>query len=271
MLEIVRGGAEPSPEDWCFVFSGYDVVGSLAEPPGTPWNWAGVAQAFADAAPPLPLGNWAGRSAWVVSVDDVPLDPMRHVASSLYRLLGRVDDHLFGAHGRGLQLLQWQRGHRFCGFCGGATALGDRGSALVCEDCGQAHYPKVAPCAIVLVTRGDELLLAQAAGRGPGFYSTLAGFVEPGESVEATVRREVYEEVGVTVGDLTYFGSQPWPFPGQLMLGFFATYQSGEITPDPDEIADARWFAADDLPPVPPPASISGQLIRHFVNRTKRP
>jgi NAD+ diphosphatase len=192
---------------------------------------------------------------------------MRHVSGSLYTLLGRIDDALFGVYGRALQLLRWQAEHRYCGRCGTVMSLGDGERAMVCGACQLSRYPQLAPCAIVLVTRGREMLLAQAAGRGPGFYSTLAGFIEPGESAEEAVAREVEEEVGVRITDVTYFGSQPWPFPGQLMLGFTAQYASGDIRPDPGEIADAQWFTADSLPPVPPAVSISGQLIRSFIEQ----
>ena len=118
---------------------------------------------------------------------------------------------------------------------------------------------------IVLVTRGDELLLAHHQRASRVMYSTLAGFVEAGESVEDCVKREVMEEVGIRVDKLEYFRSQPWPFPSQLMLGFFAEYAAGEIQVDPTEIVDAKWFRYDQLPQTPAPASVAGQLIAHYV------
>jgi NAD+ diphosphatase len=134
-----------------------------------------------------------------------------------------------------------------------------------CEPCGTLNYPRIAPCVIVLVTRGEELLLARNANFPRPMYSTLAGFIEVGESVEETLVREVREEVGVEVRNLRYFQSQSWPFPNQLMLGFFAEYAGGEIVCDPSEIADARWFHHRELPMIPPGASVSGQLIRHYI------
>lgn len=123
---------------------------------------------------------------------------------------------------------------------------------------------------IVLVTRGDEILLAHHQRASRVVYSTLAGFVEAGESVEDCVRREVMEEVGVKVGKLDYFQSQPWPFPAQLMLGFFAAYEAGEIKIDPKEIIDAKWFRYDELPSVPAKASVAGQLIAHYVQQCQQ-
>lgn len=266
MLEIDAVGAA-SADDYCFLFARHNAVGSLQQPPGTPWVRAELSDHFGEVETGLAIGRWAGRAAFAVALDSIDINPLNHVSGSLYTLLGRVDDSLFAAHGRALQLLNWRRDNRFCGRCGAPTVLGDRARAMVCEGCQYSRYPQLAPCAIVLVTRGSDLLLAQPAGRSRGFYSTLAGFIEPGESVEQSVVREVQEEVGIRVTDVRYFGSQPWPFPGQLMLGFTARYLDGEITPDPMEIADARWFSPDHLPPVPPIASISGQLIHHFLTQ----
>ena len=135
-----------------------------------------------------------------------------------------------------------------------------------CTACGKEYYPRINPCIIVLITRGDKILLARSSRRGTDFYSCLAGFIEPGESAEQAVRREVFEEVGLQVTNIRYTGSQPWPFPSQLMLGFYADYLDGEINPDPEEIADADWYAVDQLPKVPSPRiSIAGQLIETYV------
>jgi NAD+ diphosphatase len=130
-----------------------------------------------------------------------------------------------------------------------------------CPACGLSAYPRIAPAIIVLVRKGDLALLAQGARFSAPFYSTLAGFVEAGESAEETLVREVKEEVGIDVGDLRYFGSQSWPFPHSLMLGFFATWRSGEIRCEPSEIVDAKWFEAGSLPMIPPRMSISRKLI----------
>lgn len=136
---------------------------------------------------------------------------------------------------------------------------------MTCRDCRVINYPRLSPSIIVLVTRGDEMLLARNANWPTNMYSTLAGFVEPGESIEQTVHREVMEEVGLRVRNLRYFGSQSWPFPNSLMLGFHAEYEGGDIVCQPDEIADAQWFSKDTLPQTPPKTAISGWLIDEFI------
>jgi NAD+ diphosphatase len=137
--------------------------------------------------------------------------------------------------------------------------VGER--ARTCPACGLAAYPRLSPAVITVVERGPEILLAQGINFPEPFYSTLAGFVEPGESLEEAVEREIREEVGIEVRDVTYFGSQPWPFPNSLMIGFTATYGRGEIEIDPTELVDAAWFRKDALPHIPPPLSISRRLI----------
>lgn len=167
----------------------------------------------------------------------------------------------------GAQVATWFREHRFCGGCGAPTrqAVGER--AMRCEVCRTQHYPRLAPSMIALVTRGDEILLARSPRFVPGIYSTLAGFVEPGESAEECVCREVREEVGLEITNIQYIGSQNWPFPHSLMLGFHAEYLSGEIVRQVDEIEDARWFRVDQLPPMPAARSIARYLIDLYVAR----
>jgi NAD+ diphosphatase len=173
----------------------------------------------------------------------------------------------FQLAGRALQIAQWFYDHRYCGRCGQETQQDEIDRAKVCHSCDLRFYPRLSPCMIVLVTRGEEVLLAHHRRATRVVYSTLAGFVEVGESVEECVRREIKEEVGIEVGKLEYFHSQPWPFPSQLMLGFFAEYEAGEIKIDPVEIVDAKWFRYDQLPQVPASASVAGQLIAHYLER----
>lgn len=214
------------------------------------------------------VGHWAGQACFAVEIDDVvDIDAMRYQVGNLYHLLGRVDDGLFSLTGRAAQLLDWERDHRFCGRCGGEMRVADAERAMTCVSCRTLLYPRIAPCVIVLVTRGDQLLLARNARFPRPMYSTLAGFIEAGESAEETLRREVREEVGVEVGAIEYFASQAWPFPNQLMLGFFAQYSAGEVRPDLDEIAEADWYDPGELPPIPPASSIAGQLIRRHCQR----
>ncbi|HSC83519.1 MAG TPA: NAD(+) diphosphatase [Pseudomonas sp.] len=170
------------------------------------------------------------------------------------------------------QVGTWNDQHRFCGRCGSATrqVAGER--CMRCPQCGLDSYARISPSMIVLVTRGDEILLARSPRFVPGVYSTLAGFVEPGESAEECVIREVREEVAIEVGNLQYLGSQSWPFPHSLMLGFHAEYVAGEIVPQADEIEDARWFPIDQLPPLPMQRSIARYLIDlHLARRLGQP
>ncbi|MFC2993657.1 MULTISPECIES: NAD(+) diphosphatase [Halomonas] len=161
-----------------------------------------------------------------------------------------------------LQVGAWLRDHRFCGRCGAPAKRLDAEFAMHCHGCGHRNYPRISPCIITLVTHGDALLLARSPRFPPRRYSTLAGFIEPGESAEEAVRREVFEEVGLQVGRLRYFRSQAWPFPHSLMLGFFAEAASRRIRIDGVEIADAAWYSPRHLPSLPPLYSISRALIQ---------
>jgi len=133
--------------------------------------------------------------------------------------------------------------------------------AMVCPACSLLAYPRISPAVMVLVRRGDELLLGRSPHFRPGMFSALAGFVEAGETIEHCAAREVREEVGVEIANLRYFRSQPWPFPDSLMIAFFADYVGGEITPDPSEIEAAGWFPLSALPPLPDYPSIARHLI----------
>lgn len=186
----------------------------------------------------------------------------------LRALYGRLPPELHDLAGRAVQIVEWERSHQFCGACGAPTRPAEGERARTCERCGLAFYPRLAPSMIVAVERDDALLLARAPHFPRGIYSVLAGFVEPGESVEETVAREVWEETGVEVEDVRWFGSQPWPYPNSLMLGFQARWRAGEIRVDGREIEDAGWFTADAMPPLfPGNVSISQWLIQDFLRR----
>lgn len=164
-------------------------------------------------------------------------------------------------------LLRWRRTSKFCGACGHPTEEGEGGKAFRCSACGHMMFPKVSPAIIVQVSRGNEILLGRSTRHPPGFYSVLAGFVDPGESLEEAVHREIKEESGISVKNVSYFGSQPWPFPDSLMVGFTAEYAEGDIRTDDDEIEEVHWFPANALPPVPPTYSIARGLIDDFVSK----
>ncbi|HWE54697.1 MAG TPA: NAD(+) diphosphatase [Acidimicrobiales bacterium] len=218
-------------------------------------------------APPeaLFVGTVSGRHAWAL---EGPGGQMKN----LMVLHGEVDEPTWLAAGRAVQLIDWDRSHRYCGRCATPTELAEGERSRRCPKCGLAAFPRLAPAIITLVLRPDGRgLLARNARWPTPMYSTVAGFVEPGETIEAAVRREVAEEVGIQVGAVRYFGSQPWPFPHSLMLGFHAMYESGDITVDGEEISEADWYPADDLPPIPGPISIARRLIDAWVDGTVGP
>ncbi|MBN2322923.1 MAG: NAD(+) diphosphatase [Spirochaetes bacterium] len=204
-----------------------------------------------------------------LDIKESGLQDTRILFSGLRSLLGFFDDELFRTAGIASQTAYWLRTHRYCGRCGRRTVLSENERALVCSRCGLASYPRISPAIIVAITRNRKILLARSRRFRTGLYSVLAGFVEPGENLEGCLQREVLEEVGITVTDIRYFASQPWPFPHSLMIAFTARYSDGEIVPDPSEIVDAGWFDKDMLPEIPPHGTIARRLIDWFVD-TKR-
>ena len=209
------------------------------------------------------LGHHGSLGCFAVSASGSV--PEGYMLMPLRGLLGRATQSLFYLAGRAQQILEWHDTNQFCGRCGAAMAVHAEDRAMTCADCRIVNYPRLSPSIIVLITKGEEMLLARNANWPTNMYSTLAGFVEPGESIEQTVHREVHEEVGLRVENLKYFGSQSWPFPNSLMLGFHAEYRDGDIVCQPGEIADAQWFTKDTLPQTPPKTAISGWLIDEFI------
>jgi NAD+ diphosphatase len=259
--------SEPLPSDahgLGFAFIGAKlVIGRAEEGPRIP----SVKEVLAfGAEPPWRhyFGRWNGAGCYALCLpEDAPVGH-GFEARGLRELFGQMEEGLVWAAGRAGQLVHWHRNHRFCGRCGRPTADHGQERAKICRSCGLLNHPRVTPAIIVAVVRDRELLLAHARRFTAKFYSVLAGFAEPGETLEECVQREVFEEVGVAVRNIRYFGSQPWPFPDSLMVAFTAEYAGGEIRIDPAEISDAGWFAAGRLPEVPPPISIARRLIDWF-------
>jgi NAD+ diphosphatase len=223
-------------------------------------------------APSLLLGTLDGAACWAVDLDgdgvpDITLDGL----TPLMGLYGRVDDVRWTLAGRAVQLVDWERTTRFCGRCATPTEPSPGERARRCPACGLIAYPRLAPAVIVLIERDGQALLARGRTFAMPMYSCIAGFVEPGETLEEAVRREVHEEVGVALAEVRYIASQPWPFPHSLMIGFEATWASGEIEIDGTEIVDAGWYRPDDLPMIPPGMSIARTLIDRWVDRAGRP
>lgn len=215
------------------------------------------------------LGVHEGRRHVAVGLAEPPGEggriridlPHGLAAQNLRSWYGVVDDATLAIGMRAVQVLEWDRTHRFCGACGTPTHQDPNERAKRCPSCGLTVYPRITPAMMVLVTRGRELLLGRGINFPPGRYSALAGFMEAGETVEDTIHREVFEETNVQVKDLRYFGSQSWPFPNSLMLAYFAEYAGGDMRANPTELADAQWFTPEDLPQLPPRMSISRALI----------
>ena len=234
------------------------------------WNHDQVIAHLNDSAELILLQKDAGRSVIAVSLQQDISGNLQAELNSLRSLLFFSDQEKFLLAGRASQLVDWYEGHRFCGACGERTVHHKNERTLVCENCSQHFFPRISPCVIMLVTKGDQMLLARSSRYKTNFYSCLAGFIEIGETPEETVSREVMEEVGLKVKSVRYISSQSWPFPSQLMLGFLAEYDGGEIVPEPSEIDDAQWFDIDSLPSVPSEkVSVAGKLIRTFIEEVK--
>jgi NAD+ diphosphatase len=220
----------------------------------------GPAEDFAGIQDPLLIGEWRGLPCWAAEVAELPASPGGEWLS-LRAAFAHLGMEGFALAGRGFQLLDWQRHHRYCGACATPTERLSGEFGMRCPVCELVAYPRISPAVMVVVKRDGRLLLARSARFSAGIYGALAGFVEPGETVEQCAAREVREEVGIEIANLRYFGSQPWPFPNSLMLAFVADYAGGDLRPDGQEIEAADWFAPDALPALPMPMSIAHQLI----------
>ena len=216
------------------------------------------------------LGSLDGEACYAAEVAEDTDPPAGMVFSGLRNLFDSLDDTLYRLAVVAVQVVDWDRLHQFCGRCGERTDYKEGVRAKECGRCGLISFPRLSPAVIVAVERGKKLLLARANRFPTQFYSVLAGFVEPGETLEEAVAREVKEEVGIEVTNIRYFGSQPWPFPDSLMIGFTAQYAGGEICIDRTEIVDAGWFEADELPSLPGKISIARRLIDWFVEKQQK-
>jgi NAD+ diphosphatase len=213
----------------------------------------------------LYLGSLNGTHCFAAGFNDAQRIPEDMELKNLRRLYGALDDELFWIGGRGFQLINWNRTTQFCGRCGHRTESSETERAKVCPACELRNYPRISPAVIVAVTRKNRILLARAFRFPMKIYSVIAGFVEPGETLEQCIRREIMEEVHIEVRNIRYFGSQPWPFPNSLMIAFTAEYAGGDIAIDNREIMDAGWFGPHDLPNIPDKVSIARRLIDSFI------
>ena len=251
---------------WYFLFAGHDLV----VVPGAPCSLPGSGTVASLEIPEDALvcvGALDGIPCHAAAISPEAVTPGCE-RMSLRSLHGRLEEDLYAIAGRAIQLLRFAREHRHCGACGTAMEQVAHEHARLCPACGLQVYPRLSPAVIVLIHHERRVLLGWGRRFPEPVYSTLAGFVEPGESVEEAIHRELFEEVGVRVKNLRYFGSQAWPYPHALMLGFLAEWAEGEIRIQESELVDAQWFSMDALPRLPPPVSIARRMIDAFVQGT---
>jgi NAD+ diphosphatase len=262
-----RNTAESDEPAWWFAFSGYKLLVEAREKGAripcvgdlSSLNLTPIRKQF--------LGLLDGRRCYSAECSPDAPPPEGMSFRGLRGLFAELGDELFTLAGRAFQIMNWDRTHQFCGQCGTPTADKRDERAKICPKCSLVSFPRMSPAIIVAVQKGDQILLARASRFPESLYSVLAGFVEPGETLEECLRREVREETGVEVKNIKYFGSQPWPFPNSLMIAFTADYAGGEVTIDKKEIVDAGWFRANILPVIPEKLSIARRLIDWFVDK----
>jgi NAD+ diphosphatase len=263
-----RPPEDPGADPWCFAVRRRELLVTLDHrlPSVVELDASGL-----EAIRRQYLGRLEGRHCYSVELAAEVAPPPGMAFRDLRALFGHLDETVHALAGRAVQIVEWDRTHQFCGVCAAATELSLSDRSRSCPSCRIPMYPRLSPAMIVAVEREGEILLARARHFPAGLYSVLAGFVEPGESAEEAVVREVFEETGIVVDGIRYFGSQAWPFPNSLMLGFTAHYASGEIEIDPGEIEHAAWFHVDALPPTFSglSVSISQRLIADFVRRRR--
>jgi len=279
---------DAGPAHW-FVFKGDRLLVDLGPPSPRPSDdprvasrpsWARIPATSAllksnnilwfEPARTLYLGQLAGTRCWAAEAPaDAPPPPPGLAWEGLRALFTVLEDAHFALAGRAVQLLDWDRSHRYCGRCGAPTEAKSEERARACPACKLTVYPRISPAVMALVRRQGEILLGRSPHFPPGMYSALAGFVEPGETLEQCLAREVEEEVGIRVSRIRYFASQPWPFPNSLMIAFVCDWASGEIRPQAGEIEAADWFKVLQLPKLPSKISIARRLIDAVVEEMR--
>jgi len=211
------------------------------------------------------LGTLRGYPCYSAELSQDTSVPEGMSFRELRSLYSVVDEDIFLLAGKAVQIVSWDQTHQYCGRCGNKTHTLEDEWAKRCPECGLTSYPRLSPAVITAVIRDDKILLSHNATFRGKLHSIIAGFVEPGETLEECVKREILEEVGIKVKNIKYFGSQPWPFPNSLMIGFTAEYESGEISVDEKEVVEAGWFDVNNLPELPSKISISREIIDWFI------
>ncbi|MHC1754677.1 MAG: NAD(+) diphosphatase [Methanosarcina sp.] len=248
-----------------FIFRGRDILLKVHKNPGAIPKLLDFGELGLLAVREQYLGMLEGTHCYSVELPADTRTPEGMEFIDLRQAYSEISEECFELVNKAVQVMEWDRTNQFCSRCGAKTLQkpGERGKE--CSACGELFYPRISPAVIVLIRKGSKVLLARSPNFPADMYSLIAGFVEPGETAEEAVAREVWEEVGIRVKNITYFGTQAWPFPNSLMIGFTAEYDSGDIRPDGFEIEDAKWFSAEELPVLPGKISISRKLIDHFL------
>ena len=257
---ITPPAGQDDPAIWFAFHRGEMLIAHFDDEPQMP-RCRDIAELGVNSVRSLYLGTYGGEHCYVAELEHAHELPDGHAMHGLRSVFGLVEEPLAVLAGRAFQLMEWDRNHQYCSRCGTPTVARTEERARACPKCRFTVYPPVSPAIMILIKRGREVLLGRKKEWAPGRYSAFAGFVEPGEMLEDTVRRETREEVGVEVENIRYFGSQPWPFPHSLMIAFTADYAGGEVRPDGVEIEEAQFFDAEKLPQLPPSISISRRLI----------
>jgi len=261
----VQGAPAPEGEGFWLILQGNSLVvcnenGALNLPSGKAPHF------LPEACKSLCIGYWLGLPLRIAALSRTTEIPEPFTAEPFNASGDRLDDAILTLGGMAMQILHWQKKSRFCSCCGEKLTSMSGSWGRLCSSCGFEHFPVIHPCSIVLVSRGEQFLLVRKKEWAAGRFGLVAGFLDISESLEECAAREVFEETGIRVKDVRYVGSQCWPFPSQLMAGFVAEYESGEITVAANELEDARWFSRD-VPPeaLPPHRSIARWIIERYM------
>ena len=257
--------SEPCGSAWWFVFCGHKLLVLVKDGTASLINVRDLREVDLKPVRQHYLGTLDGRHCYSAELAEDMEAPDGMTFHGLRELWALLEEDLLTIAGLAKQIIHWDRTNQFCSRCGGHMESETERRVKTCPRCHRTNFPRISPAVIVAVVKANKLLLARAHRHPPGLYSVIAGFVEPGETLEDCVRREVKEETGVDVKEIRYFGSQPWPFPNSLMIAFTAKYAGGKLIIEKAEIEDAGWFAPDNLPSIPPKITIARQLIDWFV------
>jgi NAD+ diphosphatase len=266
-VSLVKPPAQQTGPAWWYVFRGNRLMVHIEDHSASVPLTADLSSMELNPVRQQYLGIWNGRHCYSAELSSESEPPNGWTFQGLRRLFGLLGEEQFWTAGRAIQIVAWDRDHQFCGRCATPTETIPTERAKKCPNCGLHSYPRLSPAIIVLIQKGNEILLARSHRHPPDRFSVLAGFVEPGETLEEATAREIYEEIGIHVKNIRYFGSQPWPFPNSLMIAFTCEYAGGDIVLEEAEMAEAGWFTVENLPRIPKKISISRELIDWFIEK----